>query len=78
MSVFFLFSHLSNEKENVEIYIQTNNLKEKFWRHHDVSYKLDSWVLIKVEQKIFFGVLKFVKTPRGYGANFKSAINKKD
>ncbi len=61
----------------MEIDIQTNNLKEKFWRHDDGSYKVDPWVLIKATQKIFFGVLKFIKTPIGYGMNFKSAINKK-
>jgi hypothetical protein len=40
---------LSNEKENAEIDIQTSNLKEKFWKHDDGSYKLDPWVFIKAK-----------------------------
>ncbi len=43
--------------------------------HDEGSYKVNSWVLIKVEQRTF---LKSIKTPTNYGVNLKNAINKKE
>ncbi len=59
-------------------HLETCNLKKEFWKHEDGSYEVGSWVLSKNERKTFFVVLKSIKTPTRYGANFRNAINKKD